>query len=365
MKFSCMKDKLENAIVLAERFTGKKTNLPILANILLESNATSLQLTATNLESAVQIDILGKGSGVAKTSIPAKILSAFLQTLDEEKIDLEWRQNSLSIRSASRGSKINSMPVDEFPLIPKIQAESRFSLDAHEFQKGIEKVLPAVSLSEFKPELAGVLLRISGPILTLAATDTFRLSEKTIPLIRQPDEDEVSCILPGRIAGEMMRLATFGDEFRFTLGGGQMLLECGEVKMISRLVDGVFPDYKAIIPKNFETSGSIRREELRSTIRASSIFSSKLHDVCLRFDENTIDVTSQNDEIGEYETRVPAFMSGREATVRFNYRYLLDGLNALDEEEIFFGLSGETTPALLRNKNDASFVYLVMPIRLS
>lgn len=365
MKFSCTKETLERAILTAERFTGKNLSLPVLGSILFETDDSNLTITATNLESAVKIVINGRSQKKGKAAIPAKIFSSLIQSVSDEKIDLEEKQGNVFIKTGSRDARVNGIPPDDFPIFPKIKKAASFMADGFELGKGLEKVLPAVSSSEFKPELNGVNFKVSGTRLFLAATDTFRLAEKIITLSEKADGGSVSFILPQRVAQEAARVFGGEEEVKISLGENQVVFETEKLTIISRLIDGNFPEYSGIIPKEFDVTAFINKREFNDAVRASSIFSSKLQEISLKFKARELEINSLNQEVGEYKTSIPAATTGSGIGLNFNYRYLLDGVNVLDEEEIFMGLNSEQKPSMLRNKEDNSFLYCLMPIRLS
>lgn len=366
MKFRCEKEKIEKALSIAERFTGKNLTLPILSNILLEVVDTTIRIVATNLEYAVEIFISTSGGKNGNVSIPARILYSFLQAISEEKVDIEEKQGSLLLKTNTKEIKINGVPATDFPLIPKIKKQYSFSIPSHILSDSIQKVFPSVSISEFKPELAGIFFQISKTSLRLAATDTFRLAEQTI-VLGQKSSDDFSFILPSRAAQEIARV--FGEDDRavsVAIGENQAVFESSGIKIISRLIDGKFPEYGAIVPKSFQTTAHIDRRELVQSVRTSSIFSSKLQDVTLLFGAKQLEITSANTDVGEYKTTLPIALSGKSALrVSFNHRYFLDGLNVMHEETLFVGFNDENSPAMLRNKTDGSFLYVLMPIRVS
>lgn len=364
MKFSCVKEYLEKAVAIAERFTGKNITLPILANLLLETEGNNLVVTATNLEYAVQIIVPGKTGRPGKVSVPAKILNSLIQTIREEKVDFEEKQGNLFVRTDTRDTRLNGLNPEEFPILPKVKKTSSFRVESYLLKQGIEKVLPAVSASEFKPELAGVFFNFAPRTLRLAATDTFRLAEKTISLDGK-DGESFSFILPQRVALELARVLQDKEEIKIGTGENQALFEAEGIKIISRLIEGNFPEYGGIIPKQFENTSHIKREEYIQAVRSASIFSSKIQEVVLKFKEKILEIASANAEVGQHHMTIPVASGGKEISISFNYRYLLDGLSALDEEELFMGVNSENTPSLLRNKEDGSFLYVLMPIRLS
>lgn len=363
MKFSCAKEKLEYALIAVERFTGKNTTLPILGNVLLEDKKNSLYVSATNLECAIQIHIPGNGNGEGKLSVPAKIISSFVQSFKDERIELEANQENLLIKANNKNTRINGMSAEEFPLVPKVNPVSCFWVDGIFLTKGLAKVLPAVSISEFKPELNGVFFKFISNQLHLVATDTFRLAEQVLPL-KKKDGESASFIVPYRISSELARV--FGDEeVKISLGENQVLFESGGIAITARLVEGNFPDYQQIIPRNFNTSVYVNGKDFIEAVRASSLFVSKLQDVALSFHDSVLDINSRNQEIGEYATSVPVTLQGKSVSLSVNYRYLLDGINNISGKDLFWGCNNEDSPIMLCDKEDNSFLYILMPIRLN
>lgn len=363
MKFSCRKDILAAALLVAERFVGKNAALPVLGGLLLEASHNTLVVTATNLEHAIQIHVRGSAEREGKVSVPARLISSLIQSTKEETVELEEGKGYLLIKTGARKTRMNTFPVEEFPLIPKVKKIQSAKLENSLFSSGLERVLPAVSLSGFKPELSGVYIQVFPKEVRLAATDTARLAQSVLPVAEGPDQS-FAFILPQRIAQEISRLRSEG-EITITFGENQVLFSLDTIQITSRIIDGAFPEYRAVIPTQFETSCHVNRAELVDAIRISGLFASKLQDVALRFADSRLIATSTNVEIGENTATLAAECAGKEVEVRFNYRYLLDGLSTLAEDQIFIGCNKETSPALFRDKSDTSFVYILMPLRLS
>lgn len=365
MKFTCITEQVRHGLSAAERFNGKNTTLPILANVLMEVDGNTLKLITTNLESGIQVVIHGNGGSSGRVCVPIKVLSSFLQSVNDEKIQIEEKQGNLLVTADLRTTRINGVPADDFPLLPKITKSESFQIDAVSLKNGLEKVLPAVSASEFKPELSGVYIGVSPTQVKFAATDTFRLAEKTVTLDEKYKNKSFSFIMPHRIAQEIIRVIGDDEEVTISMSENQALIETDGLMIVSRLVEGNFPDYGGIIPKNFETSCHVSRTPLVSAVRASSIFASKLQDVMFNTTAKAIDINSSNQDVGEYINSLPCSIAGKETSVSFNCRYLLDGLQSLDEDDVFVGFNGKQGPTLLRNKADGSFLYVVMPIRIA
>lgn len=365
MKFSCVREKLAEAASIAERFTGKNITLPVLGSMLIDFLRNSIRITATNLEHAVQIIVNGDGTEGGSVIVPSKILSPLLQSLKEDTVDIVLKDGNLLIKTITRETKIHGSSTQDFPLIPNVKNNKDFFISAKDISLGLRSVLPAVSQSEFKPELCGVLWKVSPISLRLAATDTFRLIEKTITLPQKIETESFSFIIPSKTAAEIARVfdTNTGEKARVVVDDNQILFEIRGVSIISRLIDGKFPDYDLVIPKTYETTCKIAKQDFQDAIRGSGIFASKLQDVSISFQDRTIEITSANNEIGEYKTKPIADVQGKNTRINFNYRYLLDGINILHDDEVFFGCNSSESPTLLRNVSDGTVVYVVMPIR--
>lgn len=362
MRFSCAKENIERALTIAERFTGKNLTLPILACVCLEVKGNEMSVTATNLEYGVNIKVPGKGIKDGKVAIPAKILNSFIQSLREDRVEFEEKQRNLYVHSDQRDTRINGINPEDFPIIPKIKKSSSGSIEGSSLKDGLEKVLPAVSTSEFKPEFTGVYFNFSPREVKFVSTDTFRLAERTF-VFKGKEGENFSFILPQRVGLEVSRAVADTDKIEVGVGDNQVVFEGDGLKIVSRLIEGNFPEYSSLIPKNFEMTSFIRRDDLMRAVRSASIFTSKIQEIALEFGDEEVEVSSSNTEVGELKARVPHSGTGKNLAISFNYRYLLDGLNALDEEEIFFGVNGENSPSFLRNRSEGSFQYILMPIR--
>ncbi len=350
MKFTCVTNHLKQALASAERFIGKNTTLPVLSHILISADQHTLTLTATNLESAIRVTVHGSGARPGSVCVPAKVLSLFIQSIGDEKIQIEEKQGGLLVKTDTRDTRINGVPSDDFPLIPKIKKMHSFTLSGSLLSDGISRVLPAVSLSEFKPELGGVYVNISPMSVRLAATDTFRLAEKTITFESRKEIEPFSFIMPYRISQEITRVCNGDEEVTLSVGENQIILESDGYMVVSRLTEGNFPEYGAIIPKHFEASCFVERDVFMNTVRASSIFASKLQEVTMALKNRTLEIASLNQDVGEYKNIIPCVpSSAKETTVGFNYKYLLAGLQSAHEEDIFFGVNGDQSPCFIKN----------------
>ncbi len=364
MKVTCTIGNLKAAVAAAERFTGKHITLPVLSCLLLSAKENRVFITATNLETGIEYIIPSKVQKSGIAAIPARTFSQILQALEDEIVTLEAKQHHLTIHTSSSNVTIVGLNPTDFPNLPSIKKENSLTIKSTILTQSLGKVLPAAAITDIKPELSGVLLVTAPGSVTLTATDSFRLSEK---LIRKADgvSEAVECIIPAKTLQELMRIVPADEEVDvvISIGEHQAVFEWGAVRVISRLVDGAYPPYKNLIPKAYETTIVADRNALLKKIKLASLFSSRLNDVTIQFSQNQLEVTTTNSDTGSTATRIPAKGRGSSTAVMFNYRYLIDGLEAAGGENIVLNLNGTSGPAMVQNPDDSSFLYLVMPIR--
>lgn len=354
---------LRDGLSVAERFCGKQLSLPIASNILIKTDGQKLKIQATNLELGIEVTIPAKITKEGGITVPPRILSSLLQTLIDEKITLQEKQNTLILETKSSKSEIRGIPWKDFPIMPLIKSKTKLIIPNTPFINQLIKVLPSVSASDFKPEIGGVLFFMDKKVLALAGTDTFRLSEALVKDFKS--EEPVSIIIPLRPMQELVRVAKSDEETTITIHEGQAAIETGPVRIISRLVGGRYPEYKNLIPKDFATTIRVPREELLESARLSGVFASKLNDVLLSYGPGRLTVEITNPEVGKHTREIGAKISGKSGRIGFNYRYLSDALETASSKEVSIYLTDETKPALIRDEEDQTFFTILMPIRIS
>jgi DNA polymerase-3 subunit beta len=261
-------------------------------------------------------------------------------------------------------------PAEDFPIIPRMEdMDHRMEIDPVVFQDALQQVISAAHISDIRPEISGVLFDFQMTLLKLVATDSFRLAEKIIDggKFKHTFEAGFRAIVPLRTAQELLRVISRTAPLLVHCDGSQMLFTSDDVELISRLIDGTYPDYEQIIPKDVETEIALDKAHLINAVKLVSNFSGKTNDVRLSTDDEgkTVVVHSVNQFLGENKYLIPARVTGAQiADIPFNWRYLLDGLKSISEESIILKLNGSNRPALIRPAGDSSFVYIVMPIRV-
>jgi len=369
MKIICLQENLKNGLNATERIIGKNLTLPVLNNILLKTDKGKLKISSTNLEVGINYWILGKIEKEGEITVPAKILSGLINQLPNEKIEIETKDDIINLKCKNYKAKIKGLAANEFPIIPKVQSQAEIKVGKDQLKIGLSQVAGMSAVSEIRPEISGVLFIFNKNSLKLVATDSFRLAEKTIFL---KNGFEGQMIVPQRTALELARLLsekTSGEEkgvmANILFGAGQAMFDLGYVQLVSRLIDGQYPDYRQIIPTSFQTKITIEKEELLKNIRLASLFSSKINDIQLKVfpQKKLVEIFSQNIDIGENVSHLKADIEGKQTSVAFNWRYLSDGLNNISDNKVFWGLNGETAPSVLKPIGDETYTYVVMPIR--
>lgn len=381
MKFSCTQENLAKALLAVSRVVGKNLNLPILANVLIKIADKQISLITTNLEIAVTASVRGKVDAAGEVTVPARLFADYVTSLPkEERVDIELKAGSLEIKTGSSKTKIKTVAASEFPLIPQVSGGNTYRATAEDLRSAVAAVIFSASPNEARPELTGLLMRFSssGPAtgsVTLAATDSYRLAEAVVPLHEGSATGEKAVIVPARTMGELQRIlgglrddADLPETVEITLADNQLLFRYGPIEMVSRTIEGNYPDYRAVIPETSRTSAVVDRAALTSAVRTAALFSrSGLYDVHVSADPASgLTIASADNQTGENETTVPAKIEGTANKVTLNYRYLVDGLNAINSEEVSLRLIDAANPCLLLPQSNAvgkTYRYIVMPIK--
>jgi len=364
MKIICLQENLKNNLNIVQNIIGKNLTLPILNNLLLESDNGRLRISSTNLEIGINTWTSGKIEREGAITCPAKILFNFVNNLPNKKIELEAKNNILTVKCENYKASIKGLSADDFPIIPKIKNDPIFEINNLCLKEALMKVSGCAAVSESRPEISGVFFSLNKEGLKLAATDSFRLAEKTEKM--EKIKQDHSMILPQRTAQELIRI--LGEKegvMKVILGSNQVLFESGEIQIISRLIDGQYPDYRQIVPQNFITQTLLNKEEFLNAVRIAGFFSSKVNNVKFSIQAGKMEILSQDPDLGENKTQIQAEVKGKEMEIEFNYRYLLDGLNNISAKQIFMGFSSESTAAVIKSAENDDYLYVVMPIKIS
>jgi DNA polymerase-3 subunit beta len=383
MKLVCTQENFKKAIYNTERVIGKQTTLPILENILFETEKGMLRVSATNLEIGVFLRVGAKIEKEGKITIPAKIISNFVNNLPQgENIAIETNDQVLKIKSGNSKASIKGLDAQDFPIIPEFNGDFMFSFSGNDLKENLPKILSCVSLDGTRPELGGVNVVLENKEVALAATDSFRLFEVKCPItIKKEDEFKAllsktsSIIIPSGTLLEVLRVISQEDqEVEVVVEENQIFFQIDNVRIVSRLINGKYPEYKQIIPREFSTKAIINKEEVLRAVKIGSFFTnSKSGEVNLKIDQKSKDISilAQSEEKGENRTVIKAKIDGPDQEIVFNPRYILDGINAISTPQVAFLANNSSSPVVLRMANekegkveiDEKATYVVMPIK--
>ena len=374
MKIKILKENLKLALSACERITKKATSLPILNNILLKVKGNFLEITSTNLNTTLQWWILTKVEKEGVTTIPANFFLNFINLISDNKLEIESKNNNIFIISENQKNQIQGQNPDEFPIIPKIEKDISYELPTSFLKEGLEQVIEIPSPSQIRPEISGIYFSFKKGNLSIASTDSFRLGEKKIKI--KEFEKDIDFIIPQEGAREILNILSQVEEENFKCypTSNQILFEFlsketsrPQINIISRLIEGEYPNYQDIIPKKTITKIQVKKEEFKNQIKKAGLFSGKIMEVKLTSlpKEKKLKIFSQSPEIGENEAKMPSIIEGEEVEVSFNYKFLIDGLNNLKSSEIILELSADDGPGILKPVGDDSYLYILMPVKSS
>ncbi len=365
MKIECGKQKLKDAVIAAERVTGKLLSLPVLRMVLLVATENTVKLRATNLDLGVEFTIPAKIHTEGVVAIPGELLGGYLGNLPEEKnITLELVNGNMSVSSSKSVTMMKGYPYEDFPTIPVIEKGTPFTVDSVKFIEGIRSVIFSASHSDVKPEFNSVYCYSQGKELIFVATDMSRLAEKRVVLKSDPNIQPF--LIPFKNATQILTLLEGRkEEITILVSKTQVSITGDGVYITSRLVDGTFPDYRQIFPKQKTSEVTILSADLLRTMRLTGLFSGKQQQVLFKVypEEKLFEVEAKREDVGESVTRVDATIKGESVEMGFNYRYIMDVLGALSSDSIELLFDEKSKTILIKPIPDTKFSYIVKYMR--
>ncbi len=364
MKLECVKQKLEEVVIRADRITAKNSTLPVLQCILLIVKESILTIRATNLDLGIEITLPVKSSVDGVVAIPSSTLAHYLSSLQNEaSLTLELIDNTVVIICGKSKASIKTLPYEDFPTIPLI-AEGESSLfKTSEFIMGLKSVWYSASVSSIKPELSSVFVHKQDKELLFVATDSFRLAEKKTPF--KGGDELKDLLIPFKNIPEIIRTLEGGEEeFRLSFNKNQLSFYGKSFSLTSRIIDGNFPDYTQIIPKNHTTEVIVLKQDLLSFLKLNTIFSDKFNQIhfSVKPSNKEFELSSRNSEVGENVTTLEGSFEGEDLEINFNYKYILDCFQSIQSESVSLQFNGSNRPLIIRGVGDHSFLYLAMPM---
>lgn len=365
MKIICTQENLAIGLSLVSHVASKNISLPILNNVLIKAEKGGLTLMTTNLEIGIITQVRGKVEREGSITVQAKTLNDYVALLPKENIELELVDQTLHVRATKAKTSMKGVDPSEFPLIPVVEAQREISLPAAQLKEALTSVAFAAAYDETRPEISGVLFQFNGTNLTLAATDSYRLAERTMTLAESVPEYHV--IIPMRTAQEIIRIIQeVGDTVNIRSNDNQIVFTTGGVSLTSRIIEGHYPDYRQIIPQESVTRAIVQVRAFANTVKQASLFCKPgSNDILLIFDKpaGRITVSATNVQIGASESQYETEIAGESNDIIFNHRFLQEGLQNISTDECVIELTTNSSPAVIKPKEKDDYVYIIMPIK--
>ena len=374
MNISILQENLNKGLFMVSHIAGKNVNLPILNNIMIEAKDGNIKLITTDLEIGIVSYTRGKIEKEGAYTVDSKVITDFVSLLPNKKVGLLKKENALQVNCENYKTTIRGQETEEFPLIPKIEKKEYFEIKTTDFKQALAQVIIAVSANESRVELSGVYFNFNKNKLIIAATDSYRLAEKEV-VVNTNNKEEKKIIVPARTLQEVLRVvsgikgvekADSGEKIKMYITENQVLFSLSSTEIVSRLIEGQYPDYKQIIPKDFKTVAKVNKEEFLRAVKATSIFSKTgINDINLDLpiNKNKLIISSASSQVGENIVELDASVTGSDNGIVMNYRYLLDGINNIDSENVAIEITDGNTPCVLKAEKEEGYFYIIMPIK--
>lgn len=376
MKAIVLQENLARGLNIVSRAVSPRSTLPVLANVLLATDEGRLRLSATNLEMGITCWIGARIEEEGSTTVPARTFSDLVNTLTGEQVALTLDVNTqtLNVRCGASNTDIKCIDAQEFPPLPALELDGAIRINVADFKEMVHQVAFAASTDEARPVLQGVLIQVDGEQITLAAADGFRLSVRKANL-SQPAAQSVSVIVPARALNELARIIADGENELLMLvpkGRGQVIFRCGDVELVSQIIEGTYPDYQSIIPRSYQTRTLVSTAALLKACKQAEIFAREgINEARLNIKPASdpslpgeVEVTAFSEETGKSETVLEAAVEGKGLLIAFNVKFLREALEVIKTPNVALEMNTSQTPGVIRPVGGDDFVHVIMPMRL-
>jgi DNA polymerase-3 subunit beta len=362
VKLQVTQENLAKALNTVGRVANSKNTLPILSNVMIKTIGTRLSIAATNLEIAITNFIGSKVSQEGSITVPARLMQDFVSSLPPGVIDLKLEEHKLHIETEEYKSTINGVAADEFPVMPSISKKGTWNLPAKVLKTALSQVIVAAGNDEARPVLTGIYLHTNDGSLYLVATDSYRLAEKKL----SKTQDNINLLIPASAMQDLLRILSDHDEdVEIAHDEHQVQFRIGDVELVTRLIEGSYPDYKKLIPKDFGTTIEVPKAELLNITKVSSLFAREsAGSVTITADPKNkhVHMKSVASQVGENTASASAKVTG-DGEITLNSRYLIDALNAASSDDVIFGFNGKLDPSVLKESGSDDYLHIIMPLK--
>ena len=369
MKFTCYKDKIIKAINSVVKGVASKTTMPILEGILIQTNDNEIKLTTYDLEIGIEYIMDCEVKEQGNTVVNAIMFSEIIRKLPDTEIEISLNdKNLLEIECEGSHYKLATMNPEEFPELPKIEIENSIEIEQNALKNMIRKTIFAVSTEESRPIFTGCLFEIENNKLSLVAVDGFRLALRSMYLNKQ--SNNFSAVIPGRTLNEVNKIISDSFEpIKIGVSKNQALFEMENCKIVTRILDGEFLNYKNVIPNTWETRIRVNKNNIQncferiSLISSSAVEKEKKYPVKVNVDIGKVVISCTN-QTGDAKEELYVSTEGKNLEAGFNPKYFLDSLKAIDDEEVYIEFGSSISPCLVKSVENNDYTYMILPIRL-
>ncbi len=363
LRITASKDELVSALGVVSRAVSTRTSVQILSGILLEASGSELRLAATDMELSLRATATAQIEGDGAIVLPGKTFADIARLLPAGDVVIEHKpaESVVHVTAGSASYTLHTYNPEDFPRLQDLEGVHTFTVDREALLETIHRVARAASRDESRPVLTGILVSFTGGKLVMAATDSYRLAVKETDL--EGSVPELEAIVPSRALQELARIANSGDTVDVGVHENQVVFATDGVWLTTRRIDGQFPNYRQLLPEQFEHELTLPRLELLEVVRRASVMIQRATPLQLRFAEGELTVIARTHDVGESQESMPVAFTGETLEIGFNADFLRDGLESMDGDDVRLKLISPLRPAVIQGEGD-DFTYLVMPIRL-
>ncbi len=364
LRITVAKDELAAKLAVVARGVSSRTTVLVLGGIQLRAEGNRLHLAATDMEVSLRASVEAQVSDEGTVVVPGRLLLDIARSLSDGEVSLEHHPDEAVVVVAAGGAtyRLHTYSSEDFPRLPEVDTGALHTIDRDALVETVARVGRSASRDESRPVLTGILVRFEPGKIVMAATDSYRLAVKETPVSGTlPD---LEAIIPARALQELGRIATGADEIQLGMQENHVVFGADGTWLTTRRIDGQFPNYRQLLPEQFEYELPLPREEVLEVVRRVSLMAQRNSPLRLRFAEGELTVSAITQDVGEARESVPAPFTGDAMEIGFNAEFLRDGLESVDSETIKFKLISPLRPAVLEGDAD-DYVYLIMPIRLA
>ena len=365
MKVICARKDLYEGVQTAGKAVSPRSSLPILGHLLITAEEGKLRIAAFDLELGMECVVEAKVQEAGSMTVPSRVLTEVLAALPETDVQMSVDEsNTVSLTCGASDYSILGLPPEEFPMLPEVQGEVRLSIERGVLRDAIRKTLLAVSTDESRPILTGMLLQVNEDGITFVSTDTHRLCVQHCQLVES--EGTVNAVIPGRAMQELFKVVPDGDgTVEASISATQIKFIVDDTIVVSRLIEGQFPNYQKVIPAEHDKKLIIPTDQLLQSVkRAEIVARENSNRTVVRTENGKMVVTAESGSIGRAHEEVEIVKEGDDVKMAFNARYLIDILNVVETEAVEMELTGNVSPALIKPQGQEDYLYVLMPMQV-